>query len=31
MSVWDAIVGQRAAVDQLKTIACGDPKSIAQS
>ena len=31
MSVWDAIVGQQAAVDQLKTIACGDPKSIAQS
>ena len=31
MSVWDAIVGQQAAADQLKTIACGDPKSIAQS
>ncbi|RSX52270.1 DNA polymerase III subunit delta' [Bifidobacterium samirii] len=31
MSVWDAIVGQQAAVEQLKTIACGDPKAIAQS
>lgn len=31
MSVWDAIVGQQAVVDQLKAIASGDPKSIAQS
>ena len=31
MSVWDSIVGQRQVVEQLKTISCGDPKSIAQS
>ena len=31
MSVWDAIVGQRPIVEQLKTIAAGDPKQIAQS
>ncbi|KAB8288360.1 DNA polymerase III subunit delta' [Bifidobacterium ramosum] len=31
MSVWDAIVGQQAVVDQLKAVASGDPKSIAQS
>ncbi|MBW3083778.1 DNA polymerase III subunit delta' [Bifidobacterium phasiani] len=31
MSVWDAIVGQRQAVEQLKAVASGDPKAIAQS
>mgnify|MGYP001081198757 CR=1 FL=1 len=31
MSVWDAIVGQQAVVEQLKAIAAGDPKAIAQS
>lgn len=31
MSVWDSIVGQNAVVEQLKAIASGDPKSIAQS
>lgn len=31
MSVWDAIVGQKQAVEQLKAVASGDPKAIAQS
>lgn len=31
MSVWDAIVGQRQVVEQLKAVAAGDPASIAQS
>ena len=31
MSVWDAIVGQRQVVEQLKSVAAGDPASIAQS
>ena len=31
MSVWDAIVGQRQVVAQLKAVAAGDPASIAQS
>ncbi|NEG89462.1 DNA polymerase III subunit delta' [Bifidobacterium aerophilum] len=31
MSVWDAIVGQKPVVEQLKAIAGGDPKAIAQS
>ena len=31
MSVWDAIVGQQAVVEQLKAIVAGDPKAIAQS
>lgn len=31
MSVWDAIVGQRQVVEQLKAISSGDPKAIAQS
>ncbi|KAB5606045.1 DNA polymerase III subunit delta' [Bifidobacterium jacchi] len=31
MSVWDAIVGQKPVVEQLKAIACGNPKAIAQS
>ena len=31
MSVWDSIVGQRQVVEQLKAIASGDPKAIAQS
>lgn len=31
MSVWDAIVGQRQVVEQLKAVAVGDPASIAQS
>lgn len=31
MSVWDSIVGQQRVVEQLKVIASGDPKAIAQS
>ena len=31
MSVWDSIVGQQQVVEQLKVIASGDPKAIAQS
>lgn len=31
MSVWDSIVGQQRVVEQLKAIASGDPKAIAQS
>ena len=31
MSVWDAIVGQHPVVEQLKAIAAGDPRQIAQS
>ena len=31
MSVWDSIVGQQQVVEQLKAIASGDPKAIAQS
>ncbi|MBW3093474.1 DNA polymerase III subunit delta' [Bifidobacterium sp. 82T10] len=31
MSVWDAIVGQKPVTDQLRAIAAGDPKAIAQS
>ena len=31
MSVWDQIVGQRRVVEQLKSIATGDPANIAQS
>ena len=31
MSVWNSIVGQAQVVEQLKAIASGDPKAIAQS
>ncbi len=31
MSVWDSIVGQNRVVEQLRAIADGDPKAIAQS
>lgn len=31
MNVWDSLVGQSRVVEQLKAIACGDPKGIAQS
>ncbi|KAA8816422.1 DNA polymerase III subunit delta' [Bifidobacterium callitrichos] len=31
MSVWDSLVGQQQVVEQLKAIAAGDPKQIAQS
>ncbi|MCH9276057.1 DNA polymerase III subunit delta' [Bifidobacterium amazonense] len=31
MSVWDSIVGQKPVTDQLRAIAAGDPKAIAQS
>lgn len=31
MSVWNSIVGQTQVVEQLKAIASGDPKAIAQS
>lgn len=31
MSVWDPIIGQKPIVEQLKALAAGDPKQIAQS
>ncbi|MDN5980036.1 MAG: DNA polymerase III subunit delta', partial [Bifidobacterium mongoliense] len=31
MSVWDSIVGQDRVVEQLKTVAGGDPSAITQS